>query len=384
MPSSTSSNAAFAGAFGGENQSNQQSNGLPDPQSTLNGTTQANAPSVSSAGQANDHFRSRGSTPASSQARSPTSELSSNKQKTDLNKLMSKGGNGANVNPRHQSNGNRNYSNNNNNNNSNMNQRRGWDNRFDNNRFDNNYRNNNNNRGYNNNNYHNLNRRPGYQTNSYSNSNGNNFNRGNGGGFRHNDDRLSNNRTGGYRNYHQSGYNNMNSNYNRNYNDRNGRKFVPNPNKKLDATLKTEFDFEKANQVFQQMVDKLEDLNISVNGEKIEKSSTEDKDETRTDLDRTTDKVVDEDFYDKTKSFFDKISCEAIERTKGNQKKFDWKQERKLNAETFGIKVTYRRNDGGFRRPGFINHNRFNQNRRFNNNNNGINQQRNEPRTNSS
>lgn len=49
---------------------------------------------------------------------------------------------------------------------------------------------------------------------------------------------------------------------------------------------------------------------------------------------------VEEDYvgvgYDKTKSFFDNISCEAAtDRTKGKAHK-DWHQERKINHETFG------------------------------------------------
>lgn len=377
MPSSTSNTAFASSAFGNnENQSNLQANGgLSGTQSTSNGTSQSNVPNVPSTAQSNDRFRSRGSTPASSQARSPVSELSSsNKQKTDLNKLMSRGGangNSANNNNNHHQNRNSNYNNN---------QRRGWDNNRVNN-YQNNNRNPFTNRNYNNN----MNRRPGGYQNSYSNNN--NFNRS--GGFRRNDDRLSNNRSG-FR--HNNGPNNFNNN--RMMRGNNNRKFTPVSNKKFDATLKTEFDFEKANQVFQQMVDKLEDLNISVNGSG-EKSGTDDKDKnetapttTKTDLDKAADKVAeDANFYDKTKSFFDNISCEAIERTKVDQKRFDWKQERKINAETFGLKITYRRNDGSFRRPPFMN-----QNRRYNNNNNNINhnnknngnQQPRNPRTNSS
>ncbi|XP_034137144.1 protein LSM14 homolog B-A isoform X2 [Drosophila guanche] len=44
--------------------------------------------------------------------------------------------------------------------------------------------------------------------------------------------------------------------------------------------------------------------------------------------------------YDKTKSFFDNISCEAAQDRKG--KKNDWRQERKLNTETFGVGSTRR------------------------------------------
>lgn len=40
--------------------------------------------------------------------------------------------------------------------------------------------------------------------------------------------------------------------------------------------------------------------------------------------------------YDKNKSFFDNISCEAVERSKGKTQRTDWRQERKINGETFG------------------------------------------------
>lgn len=41
-------------------------------------------------------------------------------------------------------------------------------------------------------------------------------------------------------------------------------------------------------------------------------------------------------FYDKNISFFDRISCEANEKTQ--KKPVNWKEERKINAETFGLK----------------------------------------------
>lgn len=41
--------------------------------------------------------------------------------------------------------------------------------------------------------------------------------------------------------------------------------------------------------------------------------------------------------YDKAKSFFDNISCEAAaDRTKGKSRN-DWRHERKINSETFGV-----------------------------------------------
>lgn len=47
--------------------------------------------------------------------------------------------------------------------------------------------------------------------------------------------------------------------------------------------------------------------------------------------------------YDKKKSFFDNISCEAVERSKGKTQRTDWKQERKINTETFGYSNSFNR-----------------------------------------
>lgn len=46
-------------------------------------------------------------------------------------------------------------------------------------------------------------------------------------------------------------------------------------------------------------------------------------------------------FYDKNVSFFDRISCEANEKTQ--KKPVNWKEERKINAETFGVKENQNR-----------------------------------------
>jgi protein LSM14 len=51
---------------------------------------------------------------------------------------------------------------------------------------------------------------------------------------------------------------------------------------------------------------------------------------------------VDDCGYDKKKSFFDNISCEANERSKGKTQRTDWRQERKINSETFGLSMNRR------------------------------------------
>lgn len=47
-------------------------------------------------------------------------------------------------------------------------------------------------------------------------------------------------------------------------------------------------------------------------------------------------------YYDKAKSFFDNISCEAVEHQKGRSQRTDWRTERKLNSETFGVSAARR------------------------------------------
>lgn len=52
---------------------------------------------------------------------------------------------------------------------------------------------------------------------------------------------------------------------------------------------------------------------------------------------------TDDTAYDKNRSFFDNISCEAVERSKGKTQRTDWRQERKINSETFGYSGFNRR-----------------------------------------
>ena len=81
---------------------------------------------------------------------------------------------------------------------------------------------------------------------------------------------------------------------------------------KFDPALKIDFDFEKANLEFQELEIKLSKLIVSdkENEQVVEVEEPKKPEEA---------KLVDEEgnFYDKKKSFFDKISCEALERSKG-------------------------------------------------------------------
>ncbi|ODN03136.1 Protein LSM14 B [Orchesella cincta] len=91
-----------------------------------------------------------------------------------------------------------------------------------------------------------------------------------------------------------------------------------------------DYDFEKAN----------EELLSTLAKAKLEDDAAENKDEpaengTEENSENSKDKET-RIFYKKD-DFFDNISCESLERSKGNVPRVDWKAERKLNVETFGL-----------------------------------------------
>ncbi|KFM82648.1 Protein LSM14-like protein, partial [Stegodyphus mimosarum] len=109
-----------------------------------------------------------------------------------------------------------------------------------------------------------------------------------------------------------------------------------------------EYDFEQANAEFQELEGKLAKVKINDQDE-IPKSpppnalidADDKKEENLWNDENGGDNGTEDDdsktFYNKAKSFFDNISCEAVERSKGNVHRLDWRQERKLNVETFGV-----------------------------------------------
>lgn len=129
----------------------------------------------------------------------------------------------------------------------------------------------------------------------------------------------------------------------------------------LDVRKLEEFDFEKANAEFVELTKEVEDLKIS-DDKKTSEGDAQDSKDTKESI---SDAAVIET-YNKTKSFFDSISCESIERSKGNNNRVDRRQERKQNTETFGVAGIYNRNWRG-RGGRYNNNNRFNNNR-FNSN----------------
>lgn len=157
------------------------------------------------------------------------------------------------------------------------------------------------------------------------------------------------------RGWHNNRGNNQNMNNNMRGRPR-GRGGLPQGGNRAKNLLKFEndYDFEQANNKFEELRSQLSKLKVGDEA-KPEQVSTEQMDKQKDDSGNETgagDHEQEEDdlvCYDKAKSFFDNISCEAIERAKGKQQRTDWRQERKLNTETFGVGSTRR---GGYNRRG--------------------------------
>jgi protein LSM14 len=104
-----------------------------------------------------------------------------------------------------------------------------------------------------------------------------------------------------------------------------------------------DYDFEKANEQFQETLSHLKD---EIQKTKIDDDKAVEKVETTKNEDSGTEPQAAENgehdsqdkahCYDKAKSFFDTISCEALERAEGNAGRPNWRKERETNQETFG------------------------------------------------
>jgi len=123
-------------------------------------------------------------------------------------------------------------------------------------------------------------------------------------------------------------------------------------------TLKFEgdYDFEQANTQFEELRSKLAKAKLDadqavtkVNGEASSEKKDDSGNETGVEI-TEPEEEIDASFYDKAKSFFDNISCEAVERSKGRSQRTDWRVERKLNSETFGVASARR---GAYRGRGY-------------------------------
>ncbi|NXI32697.1 LS14A protein, partial [Sterrhoptilus dennistouni] len=129
-----------------------------------------------------------------------------------------------------------------------------------------------------------------------------------------------------------------------------------------DGPMKFEkdFDFESANAQFnKEEIDREFHNKLKLKEDKLEKPEKpvngEDKGDSGVDTQNSEGNADEEDplgpncYYDKTKSFFDNISCDD-----NRERRPTWAEERRLNAETFGIPLRPSRGRGGFRGRGVI------------------------------
>ncbi|XP_053606217.1 protein LSM14 homolog B-B isoform X2 [Plodia interpunctella] len=141
-----------------------------------------------------------------------------------------------------------------------------------------------------------------------------------------------------------------------------GRGFVP--RNKNTLKFDNDYDFEQANTEFEELRSQLAKTKISEGEAKPEITAAQqpaevDKKDDSGNETGAGEAELDDDAnfagYDRKKSFFDSISCETVERSKGRSQRTDWRTERKLNAETFGVASARR---GAWRgRPAWRHHN---------------------------
>ncbi|XP_039987960.1 LSM14A mRNA processing body assembly factor a isoform X2 [Xiphias gladius] len=145
-------------------------------------------------------------------------------------------------------------------------------------------------------------------------------------------------------------------------------------NVRRDGPMKFEkdFDFESANAQFNKdEIDREFQSKLKLKDEKTEKSEKtvngEDKGDSGVETQNSEGNADDECdplgpncYYDKSKSFFDNISCDdtrkANEKSGGSgfprERRQTWAEERRMNAETFGIPLRQSRGRGGYRGRG--------------------------------
>ncbi|XP_064414563.1 protein LSM14 homolog A [Latimeria chalumnae] len=128
-----------------------------------------------------------------------------------------------------------------------------------------------------------------------------------------------------------------------------------------DGPMKFEkdFDFESANAQFNKEELDRELSKLKLKDDRSDKQDKtlngEDKGDSGVETQNSEGNADEEDplgpkvYYDKTKSFFDNISCDDT-----RDRRPTWAEERRLNAETFGIPLRPNRGRGGFRGRGGI------------------------------
>ncbi|XP_072550924.1 LSM14A mRNA processing body assembly factor b isoform X3 [Salminus brasiliensis] len=133
-------------------------------------------------------------------------------------------------------------------------------------------------------------------------------------------------------------------------------------NVRRDGAMKFEkdFDFETANAQFnKEEIDREFQNKLKIKDEKA--VNGEDKADSGVETQNSEGNVEEEDplgpncYYDKSKSFFDNISCDDSRKERGGigrERRQTWAEERRMNAETFGIPLRHNRGRGGYRGRG--------------------------------
>lgn len=121
-----------------------------------------------------------------------------------------------------------------------------------------------------------------------------------------------------------------------------------------DGTVKfdEDFDFETANAQFHKdEIDKELQNKLKLKDDKTEKALNGEESEHPTNEGAAEEEeaVINTCYYDKSKSFFDNLSCDDT-----RDRRPTWAEERRMNAETFGIPLRHNRGRGGFRGRGFM------------------------------
>lgn len=139
--------------------------------------------------------------------------------------------------------------------------------------------------------------------------------------------------------------------------------------KEKQIKFESDYDFEKANEQFQETLSsitkEMKKTTLDDNGSDKSSGTGEKKSVPKEETGVAEEQILEEaPFYDKSRSFFDRISCESLEKQEGKQAKLDWRKERETNQETFGHSavrslafrrgrgmrggrgMNYRRNDG--------------------------------------
>nr|XP_046268838.1 LSM14A mRNA processing body assembly factor b [Scatophagus argus] len=130
-------------------------------------------------------------------------------------------------------------------------------------------------------------------------------------------------------------------------------------NVRRDSPMKFEedFDFETANAQFHKdEIDKELQNKLKLKDDKVlNGEETADSEHLANEEEAA---VINTCYYDKSKSFFDNLSCDdsskSGERGFSRERRPTWAEERRMNSETFGIPLRHNRGRGGFRGRGFM------------------------------